>query len=146
MAFASRFLPTNVARGKKVHASSLAPSSPDGHELVDGAVGLSFGVSTTIEPSPTVVIDLEDVYRIDTIKVHNRRDAWFDDCLPLLVEISTDGVHYTELARRTEHFDADPPWSVDGRRELARYVRLRTPRRGVIALSQVEVLGMKPRR
>jgi hypothetical protein len=133
----------NIARGKPVYPSSLRVNPPDGHELVDGIVGTSYGVHTDTEESPTVVIDLQDVFKINKVNVHNRADGWFDDCLPLLVELSIDGRTYTELARRDEHFDADPPWVVDGHRQPARYVRLRVPRRSYIALSEVEVFGRK---
>jgi hypothetical protein len=137
------FAPPNIARGKPVYPSSLRVNPPDGHELVDGTVGTSYGVHTNTEESPNVVIDLQDVYRINRVNVHNRADGWFDDCLPLLVELSTDGKTYTELARREEHFDSDPPWVIDGRRQPARYVRLRVPRLSYIALSEVEVFGKK---
>ena len=83
-------------------------------------------------------------YRIDRVAVYNRVDGWFDDCLPLVVEFSTDGAKYSEVARRDQHFAADPPWSVDGKRELARYVRVRLARRGYLALSEVEVFGRAP--
>ncbi len=139
------FSPPDIARGKPVHPSSLRVNPPDGHELVDGTIGTSYGVQTNTEESPTVVIDLEAAYLIDLVKVYNRVDGWYDEGLPLLVELSTDGKTYAELARRTEHFDADPPWVIDGHRQRARYVRLRVPRVGYIALSEVEVFGKKAR-
>jgi hypothetical protein len=137
------FEPPNVAKGKPVSYSSLGGNLTDGQRLVDGVIGTSYGIHTLTEESANVVIDLEDTYHIISVNVHNRVDGWFDECLPLLVELSTDGKTYTELGRREEHFDADPPWVVDGHREPARYVRLRVPRRGYIALSEVEVFGKK---
>jgi hypothetical protein len=123
VALRAKLWPKNIARGKQVRASSS--SSGDGHELVD-------------------VIDLGREYRVDRIAVYNRVDGWFDDCLPLVVELSVDGARYKEIARQDQHFGTAPPWTVDGRREAARYVRLRVARRGYLALSEVEVFGREP--
>jgi hypothetical protein len=133
--------PRNIALGKPVHASSLAGG--DGHELVDGELG-AVPLRTNTDESPSAAIDLGRGYRIDRVSVYNRVDGWFDDCLPLVVEFSTDGAKYAEIARRETHFGADPPWTVDGKRELARYVRVRLARRGYLALSEVEVFGKAP--
>ncbi len=138
----SKVWPKNIALGKLVNDSSQYAG--DGHELVDGELGAVPGVRTNTEESPSAVIDLGREYRIDRVSVYNRLDGWFDDCLPLLVELSVDGARYNELARRDQHFGTDPPWTVDGRRELARYVRLRVARRGYLALSEVEVFGRQP--
>jgi hypothetical protein len=137
--------PVDVARGKPVHASSYHVNPPDGHELVDGEIGTGFGVHTSTEDNANVVIDLVDSYRIATVKVYNRVDGWFDDILPLVVEVSMDGTTYREIGRREEHFGTRPPWIIDTRAhpEPARYVRLRVPRHGYIALSEVEVFGKK---
>jgi len=138
----SKVWPKNIALGKQVHASSLYAG--DGHELVDGELGALPGVRTNTEESPSAIIDLGREYRIDRVSVYNRLDGWFDDCLPLVVELSVDGARYKELARRDQHFGTDPPWTVEGRRDLARYVRLRVARRGYLALSEVEVFGRQP--
>jgi hypothetical protein len=135
------WMPKNVARGKPVHPSSTRHG--DGHELVDGELDTVPGVMTGIEDSPNVVIDLMDVYAVDEVRVHNRLDAAFDDCLPLAVEISLDGAVYKELGRQDQHFAADPPWVVPGNRAAAHFVRLKVLRRGYLALSEVEVYGKK---
>jgi hypothetical protein len=96
-----------------------------------------------MEESPNVVIDLLDTYRIQRVKVHNRLDGWYDDCLPLVVELSTDGKTYADLARRDDHFDSDPPWIVEAGGQPARYVRVRVARKSYLALSEVEVFGRK---
>jgi hypothetical protein len=144
VAFArAKLLPKDIALGKPVHASSLAENPPSGAELVDGETGASFGVKTREEDNPYVVIDLEGIYWIDSIKVHNRVEGWFDDCLPLVVELSRDGIKWDEIARRDRHFDANPPWVVEGGGRGARYVRLRVARHGYLALSEVEVYGKR---
>jgi hypothetical protein len=137
----ARVMPKDIALGKPVHPSSRKHNPPDGHELVDGEIGTSFGIHTNTEDNANVVIDLLGRYWIGSVKVHNRVDGWFDDCLPLVVELSDDGTHWDEIGRRTEHFDANPPWVVNGRGKPAHFVRIRVDRKSYIALSEVEVYG-----
>jgi hypothetical protein len=137
----AKYGPVNVALGKPVQASSRRPATPDGHELVDGETGTSYAVQTNTEESPNVVIDLLGPYSIDRVNVHNRNDGWFDECLPLVVEVSLDGLHYDEIGRREQHFDANPPWVAEGHGRPARFVRVRVARHGYLALSEVEVFG-----
>jgi len=139
----AKLLPKNVAYGKPVHPSSLAEALPSGRELVDGDTGDSYAFKTREEDNPNVVIDLEGIYWLDTIKVHNRVDGWFDDCLPLVVEVSRDGNKWDEVARRDRHFDANPPWVVGAGGRGARFVRLRVARHASLALSEVEVYGKR---
>ncbi len=139
----ARLLPQDIALGKPVHPSSQKQAPPDGQTIVDGSTGTSVGVHTNVEDSPNVVIDLEAPYWLSSVKVYNRMDGWFDDCLPLVAEVSVDGKAYEELARRETHFGTSPPWVVDAGGHLARYVRLRVARKGYLALSEVEVYGKK---
>jgi hypothetical protein len=133
----------NVALHKPVVQSSLAYTPATGQTIVDGDTGTSFGVHTQVEDSPNVVIDLLDTYRIERVSVHNRVDGWFDDCLPLIVELSLDGQKFAEIGRRERHFDGSPPWTVDAQLQSARYVRLRVARKSYLALSEVEVFAKK---
>ena len=135
--------PKNIALGKPVHPSSRKHNPPDGHELVDGEIGTSFGIHTNTEDSPNVVIDLQAKYWIDTVRVYNRVDGWYDDSLPLVVELSQDGTKWDEIGRREQHFDASPPWVVDGAGKPAQFVRIRVARKSYLALSEVEVFGKK---
>ncbi|MGD0528347.1 MAG: discoidin domain-containing protein [Polyangiaceae bacterium] len=135
--------PKNIALGKPVHPSSRKHNPPDGKELVDGEIGTSFGIHTNVEDSPNVVIDLQGRYWIDSVKVYNRVDGWFDDSLPLVVELSQDGNKWDEIGRREEHFDASPPWVVNGRGKPAEFVRVRVARKSYLAISEVEVYGKK---
>ena len=136
--------PWNIARNKPVTVSTYRINPPDGHELVDGSFPLSYGVQTDREPSPHVDIDLQAVYRIQSIKVYNRGDGWQDEGLPIAVELSIDGNYYYLAGRRETHFDREPPWVVRVGKLPARYVRIRGERAGsYLALSQVEVFGKK---
>jgi hypothetical protein len=139
-----RIVPVNVAIGKPVLVSSYKVNPPDGHELVDGRPGFTFAVETNVEESPHVVIDLLADYAIGRMAIHNRADGWWDDCLPLVVELSRDGKTYTELARRDTHFGFDAPWVIEASGRMARYVRVRVARRSYLALGRVEIFGYRP--
>ncbi len=137
------WMPRNVALHKPVTASSVWYTPAAGQDIVDGDTGTSFGLCTKIEDSPYATIDLLDTYRVYRVAVHNRVDGWFDDCLPLVVELSTDGKNFHEIGRRETHFEGNPPWVVDAHKEAARYVRVRVARKSYLALSEVEVFGKK---
>ena len=122
-------------------AASTTP--PDGRELVDGEIGTSFGIHTNTDDNPNVVIDLLGRYWIDTVKIHNRVDGWFDDCLPLVVELSQDGKKWEEIGRRDRALRASAPWVVDGGGRPASFVRVRVDRKSYLLLSEVEVFGKK---
>jgi hypothetical protein len=139
----AKLLPRDIALGKPVHPSSQKGSMPDGQTIVDGDTGTSVGMHTNIEDNPNVVIDLEAPYWLSTLKVYNRMDGWFDDCLPLVAEVSLDGKTFDEIARRETHFGTSPPWIVDVGGRPGRYVRLRVARKSYLALSEVEVFGKK---
>jgi hypothetical protein len=142
-------LPRDIALGKPVRLSSVTgknkPTPQDGQALVDGDLGPT-PVSTTTEDNPSIVVDLVDSYWIDKVKVYNRADGWFDDCLPLIVELSADGKSWEQIGRREEHFGVDPPWVVEGGGRRATQVRLRVARKSYLALSEVEVFGKKEKK
>jgi len=136
--------PPNVALHKPVTASSRHPASvapPDNSAVVDGKTDGAYGVHTLKEARPFVMIDLQHEYSIRKIKVYNRGDGWFDEVLPLGLELSSNGTDFVEVDRRTTSFSQTFPWvySAGGRR--ARYVRLHGGPSGYIALSEIEVYG-----
>jgi hypothetical protein len=139
-----RVMPVNLAVGKPVKVSSYRVNPPDGQELAVGRPGFTYAVLTNTEDSPHVVIDLQGDYAIRRIAVTNRADGWWDDCLPLVVELSRDDKTYTELARRETHFGFDTPWVIPASERMARYVRVRVARRSYLALGRVEIFGYKP--
>ncbi|MGH7293369.1 MAG: hypothetical protein ACRELB_00480, partial [Polyangiaceae bacterium] len=112
-------------------------------ELTDGEKGTTFTKLTLQDDNPNAVIDLLGRYWIDKVKIYNRADGWFDDCLPLVVEVSKDGSRWDEIGRRTEHFGAGTPWVVDGGGRPASFVRVRVDRKSYLLLSEVEVFGKK---
>jgi hypothetical protein len=139
-----RVMPVNIALGKPVRVSSYKVKPPDGHELVDGRPGFTFAVETNVEDSPSVVVDLLGEHAIERVVIHNRADGWWDDCLPLVVELSRDDKTYTELARRETYFGFNTPWVIEASGRMARFVRIRVARRSYLALGRVEIFGDKP--
>lgn len=136
--------PTNIARGKPVMASSRHPQStapPDG--LTDGSTGGAYGVHTRDEDGAWVMVDLQSSYRVGRIKVFNRGDGYFDEGLPFALELSENGVDFTEVERRTTSFSRLRPWAFDANGQQARYVRVRKIGRGYVALGELEVYGAR---
>lgn len=129
----------NVALRCSVTASSRHLGTPPPGELVDGRVGNSFGIHTRREAAAWVQLDLGSEHRLRRVEVENRRDGYFDDVLPLVVELSADGERYRPLARRVTSFRT---WKIEATDETARYVRLKAARpNGYIALAEVRVFA-----
>ena len=129
----------NLALHRPVTASSRNPKSiapEDNSGLVNGEVESKYGIHTN-SGGAWVMVDLESVHPLSTIKVFNRGDGWFDEGLPLRLEISEDGQQWKELERRTEHFSATAPWVVKPHGARARYVRLASD--NYIALTEMEI-------
>ena len=134
----------NVALHKPVTWSSrhhASTAAPDG--LVNGKLEPSYGVHTALEDVAWVMVDLQGDYAIRKIKIYNRGDGWFDEVLPAALELSSNGTDFVEVDRRTTGFSQLSPWVYAANGTRARYVRIRSVKRGYIALSEVEVLGRK---
>ncbi|HSQ67042.1 MAG TPA: discoidin domain-containing protein [Polyangiaceae bacterium] len=131
----THYLAHNVALHKPVTTSGLKVSPPTGAEVVDGKTRGTFGVHTSDSPQAFVSIDLERVYHVQRVRIFNRGDGWFDDVLPLTLEVSRDGRYFDPVAQRTVHFDV---WTVDLGGRDARWVRV-TRNNGYIALNEIEV-------
>ena len=86
---------------------------------------------------PWVEIDLgippKTIHRIE---VTNRSKCCQDRAVPLLVEISTDGAGWTQVARRDKEFDS---WTATFRPKVARYVRLKALKSTMLHLKSVVV-------
>jgi F5/8 type C domain-containing protein len=133
----------DLAHGKPVTASSLYPGSPDGHDLVEGDIGTSYAIATNNQDAPWIAVDLLAVYKLNTVKIYNRVDGWFDDCLPVVLETSLDGVRWDEVDRRATTFIYDPPWTVHLDHKHARLIRVRALQKTNLALSRIAVFGSK---
>jgi len=98
----------------------------------NGCSGLMFHTET--ENNPWVEIDLGALRKVRRIEVVNRGDCCGDRATPLVAEVGTDRVTWTQVARREEPFGT---WRVSFPARVARYVRLRAARHTVLHLQAV---------
>ena len=130
----------NVALRKPVRASSLRGMT-DGSGFTNGNVESTYGVHTETEASPWISVDLGSVMSLSKVKVYGRGDGWANESVPLVLEISVDGETFTEVDRRADPVGQFLPWTSKRDGEKARWVRVRLPRQGYIALSEIEVFA-----
>jgi hypothetical protein len=105
----------------------------------DGVVdGKTFGIGfeTARESRPWLRIDLRETKRIHQITVYNADHCCFERAVPLVIEVSTDGEKYRQVARRDRPFGV---WQVDIDPVDARYVKLTVDKTTIFHLSEVEV-------
>ena len=126
----------DVALGKPVTSSPLRGESPSADHVTDGKTRGPFDIATISMEHAFVMVDLGTDYAIQRIRVVNRGDGWFDDILPIQLEISSDGSRFTTVARKDDHFDT---WTVELGGRRARFVRLFKPDNGYIAINEIEV-------
>jgi hypothetical protein len=136
----------NIALHKPVTVSGVHPNSgakPGG--LTDGVIsGAPYGVHTNVGDASWAQVDLLRVYLIDKVKIYNRGDGFFEDGLPMTLQLSEDGATFIDVVTRTTSFGQTSPWVAKGRGRPARYVRIRAARGKYVALSELEVFG-RPR-
>jgi hypothetical protein len=136
--------PVNIALGKPVtisqkHPVSTAPADNSG--LVNGDIETSYGVHTTGAAAGAfawVVVDLLQPTSFKRVKIYNRADGWFDECLPVTLEFSDDGTNFTLADQRATGFTARSPWVVEVKGAKARYVRVRS--NSYLALTEIEII------
>jgi hypothetical protein len=135
------FAPKNLALGKPAVASSTMFSTA-ASGAVDGSRSGQYGYHSQLEESPWLSIDLGRAFSITKVKVFGRTDGYYDQSIPLALEVSDGGVDYREVASRTETFSDYDPWVVKLAPPIVtRYLRLRTARRSYLVLGEVEVYG-----
>jgi hypothetical protein len=130
----------NLARGAAVTASSQHPGTPPPSGATNGFVEVAYGVHTNNEREAWLMIDLGALHTIKEVHVIPRGDGYVNESVPLNLEVSEDGTSFLQLATRREPSTQATPWVVYEKMR-ARYIRLRTPGVGYIALSEVEVYG-----
>jgi peptidoglycan/LPS O-acetylase OafA/YrhL len=133
--------PKNLALGRKVTVSSVAPEQPDPQQLTNGVLESERGLHTTRDGGPWAVIDLGASVPIGTIVTYNRADGWQTDSLPLTIEVSTDGDVYKHAGRRTSLFSQWIPWRLSLEGVEARYIRYRAPDGSYLCLAESEVFA-----
>jgi hypothetical protein len=138
----SLFAPTSLALHRPVTLSSVHPRSrapAGGVGLVNGKLEFTYGAITDIQDDPWMMVDLERPMRVGRIVVHNRGDGWFDECLPLVVEVGSDASLLEEIGTRNTVFTRTNPWVLDHIDRTIRYVRIRKQGHGYISLDEVSV-------
>jgi hypothetical protein len=136
--------PANLALDSPVRASSVAYQTAAAG-AVDGEKNGRFGFHSQEEDSPSLVIDLRRPSRITLVKVFGRGDCCHDQSIPITLEVSDDGTSFRSIADRTTEFSEADPWLIKPDSLVTRYVRLRSTRRTVLVLSEVEVYGYPKR-
>lgn len=127
----------DLADGKPWTASSADPRSPACTSPRQVCEESGFFFHTKRQKSPWLAIDLESVQTVSGVRVRNRRGCCTDRAVPLIVQVSTDNEHWTEVARTDEDFGE---WKPDFSPVEARWVRLLVPRTSVLHLRRVRVL------
>lgn len=140
----------NLARGKSVRASGPCKRAPENTwlpvtpaRLVDGKKWRPFDGCVDTMANPWVTVDLRQPSLLREVVTTGRRDCcWNYESLPLVLELSADGEHFQEAARRSVPISDRDPWRVPLAAAPARYVRLRVASEAAaIALSEIEVFG-----
>ena len=162
-AFVSRLDP-KPGKNLALHGRVTVSSNDGTLESADGAVDgdiWNVGFRTEEQPYPWIRIDLGALDRVSQFVVYNcydrypypavrpqlevSRDAYLAylrfDCrqeeeIPLTIELSQDGEHFSEVARRVERFEL---WTTTIAPQTARYVRVRLLRDAHLQLREIEV-------
>jgi hypothetical protein len=129
----------NPATSSSVHASYGAPAQGAN----DGIKSGRFDFCSAEEEMPWWMLDLQKPVNIDRIKVFGRGDCCYDQSIPLAFEVSDDGTVFRQVADRTTPFSESNPWVIRPDALTTRFIRLRTQRRSVLVLSEVEVYAKK---
>lgn len=131
--------PPNLALGARVTASPWDTSAPGPEQLTNGELEAERGFETKHDKHPWAVIDLGKDTAIGTIVTYNRNEGYQDDVLPLTIELSSDGMHFSRVGTRTTIFSQWFPWRLAVGGIHARYVRYTGADDGYICLAESEV-------
>ncbi|HSY21569.1 MAG TPA: discoidin domain-containing protein [Polyangiaceae bacterium] len=136
--------PKDIALDKPVQGTpAIYETSAEG--VVDGVKNGRFGYHSQEADQAFLTIDLQKAYVLSKIAVFGRGECCFDQSIPLVVEVSADGTAFRKIEERTTSFSEAEPWVVKPTGTLARFVRVRVERRGVLVLSEIEVNGKLPK-
>jgi hypothetical protein len=91
---------------------------------------------TREEPFPWVLVDMLKPRKIDRVVLRNRLDCCTDRGVPLVVEVSLDGLSFEAVAQQDGSFGV---WTAHFTRRPARYVRIRSLRTTALHLRRIEL-------
>lgn len=129
----------NVTAGKRAVLSSGSQwSTPDDATAVFEDSDRNFSFHTEKNEFPYLIVDLEAVHAIETIKLFNRKDGFQFCARTIIVEISMDGLSWEIVHSGTVFWKGAFVLPLSGAVK-ARYVRLRLNERQYFHLDKVEV-------
>lgn len=127
--------PVDLAEGRPFTLSSKwADCHPDKNEC--GGYPTRIAFHTNAEPSPWFQIDLGEPTTFSSATIVNRQDMALPLAVPLVVEVSDDGMSFREIARRDDVFST---WLATFPPQTARYIRLKVARLSTLHLEAVRV-------
>jgi len=127
----------DLARGRSWRASSEFVHCNRSTKSCGEFRELEIFFHTLEESSPWLEIDLGAPRDFSRVMVRNRTDCCRERALPLVIEVSNDQKHWTEVMRRTTVFSS---WTAKFSRQRARFVRLRVAATSILHLEGVKVL------
>ncbi len=126
----------NIARGKPWTTSSSYATAACRSPAQKCPESPSFFFHTNEENQPWIELDLGTIQPFSSVKVKNREDCCSDRAVPLLLEVSSDGKQWKQLARKNDVFTT---WTAEFASVEARWVRLRLARKGMLHLTGVDI-------
>ena len=127
----------DVAAGKPWRASSHYGVGGCPSPLQKCPESPNYFFHTNEESDPWLEIDLQQVQRVSAAQVGNRLDCCAERIVPLVLAVSVDHEHWTEVARSTSEFKR---WKTSFSPVDARWVKLYVPHQGLLHLSEVRIL------
>jgi hypothetical protein len=135
-----RLFQPELAVGHPWRVSAAAPPYPASGTMQSPeaaqATGAKFFFHTSDMESPWIQIDLGGLERVSKVAIVNRADCCLERPLPLEVSLGLDAIHWTKVAQRRGIFGS---WTAEFPRQIARYVRLTTPRRTMLHFQSISV-------
>ena len=127
---------SNLLKGRPWRTSStLAQCRPLKGECIVPGTKIFF--HTAVENNPFIEFDLGRVVTVSRLRVDNRSDRDLQSsAVPIVAQLSTDGVTFTEVARKPYWFQV---WRVRFAPRPARYLRLTVPKTTALHLEAVEL-------
>jgi len=125
----------NIARGKPWTISSVYPMgcrSPS-QKCMESP---SFFFHTQEQQNPWIEFDLGTPQTFSSLKIKNREDCCSDRAVPLIVEVSSDGKKWKQLARKNEVFST---WQPEFPTAEGRWVRLRVAKKTMLHFVSVDI-------
>jgi hypothetical protein len=129
-------LPPNLAEGRSWKTSSTWAICDPAH-LWCGGAGTAILFHTQEEQSPWAEMDLGSPRNISRVDIRNRIDCCQERAVPLIIEVSDDERNWNVVARQDDQF---VEWTAKFPPKVARYLRLRVPRRTML---HVEYVGIR---